>query len=363
MLALSWAVSNPPFAAPDEPAHYLRALAVGGLSLAGDTEVDVPLACGPRATRPATSSSPRNLLRASTPWPARTETCPLSPRPASTRRWGTCSLEPWRDDSPIRRMPSAPGAWQLSPSRRSSSSSRHCCWFARGGFPVVARAGRRRDADGDLRGLDAQQQRSRDCGRPDLRRCDHQAGAAGRTRALGLGRRGCERWCFLAVARTTGILWMTFGVVLFCILVGRSGLRETARVDRRPLIGVVAVLITAAAANRAWEAAYGVDVSRRARSRIHGETRSERRSRGWTDSRPSRSASSGGSIRRLPKPAVLLWLGIGVAIVERRARLVGLPRSRLRFSRHSGCQWESPSFCRPPLRGRGSSEATYRHAT
>jgi hypothetical protein len=42
LLLVAWAIGNPPFAAPDEPAHYLRALAVGGGSLEGRIPVSVP---------------------------------------------------------------------------------------------------------------------------------------------------------------------------------------------------------------------------------------------------------------------------------------------------------------------------------
>ena len=42
LLLLAWAAANPPFAAPDEPAHYLRAVAVGHGHLGPDVEVDVP---------------------------------------------------------------------------------------------------------------------------------------------------------------------------------------------------------------------------------------------------------------------------------------------------------------------------------
>ena len=127
VLAISWAVTNPPFAAPDEPAHYLRALAVGDLSLAGSTQVNVPAGLWTPATRPATGSCPSNLLRASIPWSPPTGSERWSPRPDSTRRWRTCFPERWPGSRQTPRAPIVLGASCWSRSRRSSSSSRHCC--------------------------------------------------------------------------------------------------------------------------------------------------------------------------------------------------------------------------------------------
>ena len=47
LLLAGWAMSNPPFAAPDEPAHYLRAVAVGGGSLGATPVVEVPAGLWP----------------------------------------------------------------------------------------------------------------------------------------------------------------------------------------------------------------------------------------------------------------------------------------------------------------------------
>jgi Predicted membrane protein (DUF2142) len=41
-LLLAWAVGNPPFASPDEPAHYVRAIGVSGGAIAGEATVTVP---------------------------------------------------------------------------------------------------------------------------------------------------------------------------------------------------------------------------------------------------------------------------------------------------------------------------------
>lgn len=41
-LLLAWAVGNPPFASPDEPAHYVRAIGVSGGAVGGEAVVTVP---------------------------------------------------------------------------------------------------------------------------------------------------------------------------------------------------------------------------------------------------------------------------------------------------------------------------------
>ena len=41
-MLLAWAMANPPFAAPDEPAHYLRAIAVGEGSFGATPIVRTP---------------------------------------------------------------------------------------------------------------------------------------------------------------------------------------------------------------------------------------------------------------------------------------------------------------------------------
>ena len=130
----------------------------------------------------------------------------------------------------------------------------------------------------------------------------------------------------LTVARTTGILWMTFGVALYCILVGLSGIRESVRVSRSPLIGAATVLVAAAVANRAWEATYGTEVARRARSPIPGWTRSAKRSRGCPVWAASGSGHSGGSTRGFREPrshVAWAWGSDG-----RRGGRRGRPRQR-----------------------------------
>ncbi len=328
VLALSWAVSNPPFAAPDEPAHYLRALAVGGLSLAGDTEVDVPAGL----------------------WTSRDPACnkflPAQPASCLDTLAGTD-----RDLSVQSAAGLYPPLGYLLPGAVARRQSNPQDAVRAGRLAVVA-------ISSFLFLLTALLLWSPEVGSLSLlglvvavtpmvifvtsmlsnSALETAAGLTFAAAIIRLARQGGHApWVWavaaasgglLAVARTTGILWMTFGVVLFCILVGRSGLRETARVDRRPLIGVVTVLITVAAANRAWEAAYGVDVSREGplaypwRDKI-GEafSRLDRLAPEWI-------GKFGWLDTSLPKPAVLLWLGIGVAIVS-AALVVGLPRQRI----------------------------------
>jgi hypothetical protein len=67
LIALAWAFSNPPFAAPDEGAHYLRAVGVGDGTLIGDQTNAPPTAPGGRqsawlATTTRVVSVPARLI-------------------------------------------------------------------------------------------------------------------------------------------------------------------------------------------------------------------------------------------------------------------------------------------------------------
>ena len=121
---------------------------------------------------------------------------------------------------------------------------------------------------------------------------------------------------------------MTFGVALYCILVGVSGLREELRRNRASILGVAIVLIAAAGANRAWEATYGTDVAQEGplaypwRDKI-GEafSRLPRLGAEWI-------GKFGWLDTSLPKAAVLAWLGVGAAMVA-LALVLGRARQRL----------------------------------
>ncbi|HEX5469021.1 MAG TPA: DUF2142 domain-containing protein [Gaiellaceae bacterium] len=328
VLALSWAVGNPPFAAPDEPAHYLRALAVGDVSLAGNMDVEVP--AGLWFTRDPGCNKFH---------PEQSAACvdALVPTDRSLTVESAAGLYP-------------PAAYLLSGAAARLESNAQDA--DRAGRLVLV------GISSVLFVLAAVLLWSHEAGYVSLvglavavtpmvifvssmltnSALETSAGlmfAAAIIRLARPGRHSAWVWAaaavsggLMTVARTTGILWMCFGVALYCILVGLSGLRESVRISRTPVIGAAVVLVAAAAANRAWEATYGTDVAREgplaypwtdkigeAFSRLDRLGREWIGTFGWLDT-------------TLPKPVFLAWLVLGAALVA-LALVVGRPRQRL----------------------------------
>ena len=328
VLAISWAVTNPPFAAPDEPAHYLRALAVGDLSLAGSTQVNVP--AGLWTTRdPACNRFV----------PEQPASCLDTLVPTDRKRTveSAAGLYP-----PLAYM--LPGAVaRLASNPQSADRAGRLVLVAISSILFVLASLLLWSPEVgyvSLLGLIVAMTPMVIFVSSMLSNSALET-AAGLTFAAAivrLARPGAHRpWVWavaagsgglLTVARTTGILWMTFGVALYCILVGLSGIRESVRVSRSPLIGAATVLVAAAVANRAWEATYGTEVARAGPLAYPWMDKiSEAISRlprlggewigtfGWLDT-------------RLPRTVFLTWLGLGAAIVS-VAVVVGRPRQRL----------------------------------
>jgi hypothetical protein len=328
VLALSWAVSNPPFASPDEPAHYLRSLAVGGLSLAGNTEVDVPAGLW------------------TTPDPACNKFLP--------EQSASCLDDLVTTDREVTTESAAglyPPLAYLLPGALARLASDPQDADRAGRLALVA-------ISSILFVLAALLLWSPGAGYVSLlglivavtpmvvfvssmlnnSALETAAGLAFAAAIIRLARPGTSGpWVWVAaassgalltVARTTGVLWMTFGVVLYCILVGLSGLREELRRNRASLVGAAMVLIAAAVANRVWETTYGTDVAQEGplaypwRDKV-GEafSRLPRLGAEWI-------GKFGWLDTTLPNAVVLAWLGIGAAMVA-MALVVGRLRQRL----------------------------------
>jgi hypothetical protein len=328
VLALSWAMTNPPFASPDEPAHYLRAVAVGGLSLRGNIDVDVPAglwttrdpACNkflpdePASCLEGLATTDRELTVASAAglYPPLAYVLPgalarLESNPQDANRAGRLALVAI---SSVLFILAAFLLW----SPEASYLSLIGLTVAMTPMVIFVSSMLTNSATETAAGLTF---------------------AATIVRLARPGR--SESWVWVAAAvsgglltvvRTTGILWMTFDVALYCILVGWLGLRETFRRDRWWVVGVAAVLAAAAAANRAWEATYGTAVTQEGpleypwRDKV-GEalSRLPRLGAEWV-------GKFGWLDTTLPKAAVLAWLGLGAAMVV-VALVVGRTRQRV----------------------------------
>ena len=301
VLALSWAVTNPPFASPDEPAHYLRSLAVGGLSFRGNIDVDVPAglwttrdpACNkflpnaPASCLEGLTTTDRELAVASAAglYPPLAYLLPgalarLESNPQNANRAGRLALVAissvlfvltafllWSPEAGYLSLIGLTVAMTPMVIFVSSMLSNSALETAAGltfaaAIVRLARPGLTGHGCGPLQLEAADFSPSLDHGDPldDLR-----------GRALLHPRRS-------------------------------PGIRESVRVGRSRLVGAAAVLVAAAVANRAWEATYGTAVTRAGLSRIPGWTRSARRSRGCPVWAPSGSARSGGSVRRFRGP-------------------------------------------------------------
>ena len=151
VLLLSWAMTNPPFASPDEPAHYLRAIAVGGGSVAGAVTVDVPAGLG-ASTDAACNAFLTNASAAclddvrATDRATRQETAAGPNPPLAYLLPGVVA----RQASDLRRRTASRG----SPCRDLGGAPRECGappLAARRRRGVIARHDGRNDADGHLR--------------------------------------------------------------------------------------------------------------------------------------------------------------------------------------------------------------------
>lgn len=328
MLALSWAMTNPPFASPDEPAHYLRSLAVGGLSLAGQSDVDAPAGLW------TTHDPACNKFRPEQPASCLDDLITTDREVTADSAAGLYPPLAYLLPGALARLESNPQdadrAGRLALVAISSIFfvvASLLLWSPDTGY--VSLIGLLVAVTPMVVFVSSMLNNSA---------LETAAGLAFAAAIIRLARPARSRaWVWVAaassgailtVARATGILWMTFGVALYCILVGRSGLREELRRNRAPVLGAAIALIAAATANRAWEAAYGTDVAQEGplaypwRDKI-GEafSRLPRLGAEWI-------GKFGWLDTTLPKAAVLAWLGVGAAMVA-VALVVGRARQRL----------------------------------
>ncbi len=328
LLLLSWAVANPPFAAPDEPAHYLRAIAVGGGSLAGTPLVDVPsglwaeekLACNAFLKRASAACldriepSDRRLLVKSGAgvYPPIAYVLPgvaarLASSPTDAAR--VARLVTVAVSSALLLM-AALLLWEPTMGRVSLLG------MVVATTPMVLFVGSIVNSSA----------------------LETTAGFAFAAALLRLSRPSSpELWVWLAVAtsgallalsRSTGILWLVLDVALFVALVGAAGVGRLARGNAKPLFATTAMLIVAIGGNRAWEARYGTEVTQSGplafawRDKA-GEAFSEfgRLGREWI-------GTFGWLDTTIPPWASVAWLAIGVALIL-GALAVGSMRERI----------------------------------
>jgi rhamnosyltransferase len=328
LLALSWAIANPPFAAPDEPAHYLRGLAVGGGGLERTESVRVP---------PGLWSNEE----------------PACNRVEPTQS-AACvdALEPTTAESDV-----VSGAGAYPPlsyalpgiAARATDDLRDANRAAR--LVTVA-------VSSLLFLLSALLLFAPKVGAPSLLGLvvattpmvvfvtSIQSSSALETSAgiaLAAGLLAAVRaqpvptWVFVAIAasgalvalsRATGVIWLVLAVAVAAVVAGRSRLSALLREQPIAVAATCCTLLLAGAANRAWELAYGPDV-----------TRAGPLAYPWTD----KAAEAFSELWRLvqewigvfgwldafmPNWATSLWIAVGGGLVV-VALVVGRARERL----------------------------------
>jgi hypothetical protein len=272
LLLFAWAMSNPPFAAPDEPAHYLRAVAVGEGSLGPTAAVTVP---------PGLWGSWRS---------AGGTTCNVGKRrvPADCIEQVTTSTSPLDVETAAGNYPPPayvlPGlALRLADDPLTATRVARLAGAALTlAFLVLAAALLFAAAEPllSLVGLVA-------AVTPMVVFVGSAVSNSGLEIAAGLAflaallrltrGEGRPRWVWasavaaglaLASARTTGSLWIALDVLLAAGLVwaGRAdapAVSARRRDVRRPLAALAAVVVGGVVLNRAWELAYGSTLTRR----------------------------------------------------------------------------------------------------
>ncbi len=327
LLLLSWAVANPPFAAPDEPAHYLRAIAVGGGSFAGTPQVDVPsglwaedLACN--AFLPRTSAACLDRIE------------------PSDRR---LVVESGAGVYPPLAYVLPGAAARVASSPADADRVARLVTVAISGVLLLAAALLLWEPILGLASLLGMIVATTPMvlfvsSMLNSSALETAAGLAFAAALLRLSRpRPPEAWVWLAVAgsgallalsRSTGILWLVLDLVLFLGIAGAGGIGRLVRSDAKALIATAATLILAIGANRAWEASYGTDVTQSGpfafawRDKV-GEAFSEfdRLSREWV-------GTFGWLDTSIPLWASVAWLSIGAGLIL-TAIAVGRLRERL----------------------------------
>jgi hypothetical protein len=260
VLLVSWAQSNPPFAAPDEPDHYLRAIAVAGGAVRASEEVRVPAGLWSE-----------QVLACNKHQPTRTARCLDAVRPTATRVGA---------DSRAGNYPpvfyALPGfAVRASSTPTSANVTARLVVALTSAFVLAAAALLLWDARARLVSViglvvavtpmvmfvSATLSSSA---------LEVSAGIAFLASLVRLTRGPTLTLAWAATAtfgsllilsRSAGVLWAALGAILIVALVGIGTASNLARSSRRAAQFTAGALVAAAAANRLWEHAYGSDVT------------------------------------------------------------------------------------------------------
>lgn len=267
LLLIAWAMANPPFAAPDEPAHYLRAVAVGGGSLRATPIVDVPTGLWARwrDRRGPTCNAGERHVPASCLEDYEQSTRPIQvettaggyPPPAYVLPG--LALRAMDDLSSAARAARLAGAGVTLAFLVLAA----LLLFARGA-PLESLVGLAVGVTPMVMFVGAS------IGNSGLEIGAATALAAALLRLTRAGPRPWWVWASAAVAvgalgfaRTTGVLWIGLDLALAGALLWAARTRAGGRDLRRPLVVLGAVALVAVVANRLWEGAYGWSLTQR----------------------------------------------------------------------------------------------------
>ena len=257
-LLLAWLVSNPPFLAPDEPAHYLRAIAVGEGKLDATPTVEVPADLWARWRDPGGP------------------TC----NAGDQERSAACVTDAVPADDPVRITTAAgayPPLYYLAPgvALRAGRNPFDAVRLARAAGAVVsfaflalalallvARENERLSLTGLL--LAVSPMVLFVLASLNSSSLEIAAGIAFFAALLRLSRDAAAAkgwvWAAAAVAgvalglsRATGVLWIVLDVVLFVGLAGPRRALAVFRAARGAAVATAALLVIAAVTNRVWE--------------------------------------------------------------------------------------------------------------
>lgn len=262
LLLLSWAVANPPFAAPDEPAHYLRALAVGGGEFEGRSMVTVPaglwavnLPCN--QLRPAVSAAclyraqrvdqPTSQFSGAGTYPPLAYVAPgLAERaahsPTTADRAGRLAA---MATSFVFLLGALLLLWEPSVGALSLLGITVAV------TPMVLFI----CSIVNSSGLETSAGLAFVAGLLRLSRPEHYARKWAWTAVAGAG-------ATLALSRSTGILWLLLDVGIVTVTVGTRSAVDVVKSEKKSATTTLTVIALAVAANRLWEAVYGSDITR-----------------------------------------------------------------------------------------------------
>lgn len=327
LLLCAWTIGNPPFAAPDEAAHYVRAIGLGSGHLAGRP---TPPGSAPGATPAQTAWVDQADRRVAVPAglappadcyvhdPSTSAACLAhQPRPPAVDA-----------DTPVGTYPPLPYVLPAAALRLGSDAQDALRWGRAAGallallllgLGVVAV----RDPEGDVRAvlgpLAAVTPMAIFCGASLTGSGLEVASAVAfacallrLTRAPG----AAPTWVWalagvagaaLSLSRSASPVWTIAIGALVVSLAGAGRLRADARPARRPARLTAAALVAGVVLNRVWEAAYGASVPVATRAIPLGV---ERAIQQWWHAARELVGGFGYLELRLPAWLALLWLAV-----------------------------------------------------